>query len=231
MRAALRLLTALPIGQGSGEGSVPRPGTLLAFPVVGTLIGLVWAAAAATDIVLPNSFLVAAVVLVVDALATGGRPLEALVRVLGGEPASARATVTLPLIVVVRLGALAGLLGFPAFPLLLATAPVIGRWAMVLLLALVPAADDTDAGRTLGRPSGNVVVGASLLAAALAGALDPRSLVVLPLALLVAFGTAAVLRRQPGRELTLDVLLAAGLLAETAALLGLAALLDFLIRG
>lgn len=236
MGGAVRFLTILPVPGGHRP---PTPAGLVAFPVVGALIGLLWASVGATDRLFPNTFLVAALILVVDAVVTGAlhldgfadaldglasrRPAEGAVAIMRQGPVGAVGALGLVLVCLVRLGALVGLLGFAQIPWSLVLPPAAGRGGMVLLMALVPARTDGSLAGALARPTGNVVVAVSVVAGVVAGALDPRCLLLLAagFGVVVAFG--AGWRHRFG-DLSGDAVGACGLLVETVVLVGLAVL-------
>lgn len=211
----------------------------MAFPVVGALIGLVWTSVGATDRLFPNTFLVAALILVADAVVTGAlhldgladaldglasrRPAEEAVAIMRQGPVGAVGALGLVLVCLVRLGALVGLLGFPQVPWSLVLPPAAGRAAMVLLMALVPARTDGSLAGALARPNGNVVVAVSVVTGLIAGVIDVRCLALLAVGfgVMVAFG--AGWRHRFG-DLSGDGVGACGLLVETVVLLGLAVL-------
>jgi len=212
---------------------------LIAFPVVGILVGLVWISVGVTDRLFPNTFLVAALILVADAVVTGAlhldgladaldglasrRPAEEAIAIMREGPIGAVGALGLALVCLVRLGALLGLLGFPLIPWALLLPPAAGRAGMVALLALIPPRTDGSLAGTVARPNGNVVVAVGAVLGLLAGALDPRclALVAAGFGVVVAFG--AGWRHRFG-DLSGDAVGACGLLVETVVLIGLASL-------
>jgi adenosylcobinamide-GDP ribazoletransferase len=74
VRNALALLTILP----TGHRPLPAmgPAGLLAFPVVGLLVGLLWVATAVAGLAWWSPLVAAALVIVVDAIVTGGFHLD-----------------------------------------------------------------------------------------------------------------------------------------------------------
>lgn len=236
MGGAVRFLTIIPV---PGEHRPPTRAALVAFPIVGILIGLVWTSVAATDRLFPNTFMVAALILVADAVVTGAlhldgladaldglasrRPAEEAIAIMRQGPVGAVGALGLVLVCLVRLGALVGLLGFPQIPWALVLPPAAGRAGMVLLLALVPARTDGSLAGAVARPNGNVVVAVSLVSGLVAGVLDLRCLVLLAAGygVVVAFG--AGWRHRFG-DLSGDAAGACGLLVETVVLVGLAVL-------
>lgn len=147
MRNALRALTSLPVPAG------PVPDTLRAverrehwavalFPVIGLLLGLVWGVTSRSIDLYQPTTVAAALILAIDALATGGRHLVGLGRTadtLGrswpddgvGYPGA----VAILMVTLLRFSVLM----FAAdLPLLLVTVPIVGRSAMALMLGLAP---------------------------------------------------------------------------------------------
>lgn len=233
MRAALALLTVVPVG--AGRLRTPGGGTLLAFPLVGGLVGLLWVATAAAGTALWGPLAGAGLVLAADAAVTGGLHLDGVADVgdvLGarrrGEPALAVArdphvgalgAVALGVVLLLRFGLLAGLLAAGGLWPLLAV-PVVGRAAMVQVVLGAP----TDARSSVAplvaavtRPRAVMAGGVGALALA-ATTLDPvRSGLAV---LVVAGGTralAAAWRRGVGAA-SGDLVGACGVLAELLAL-------------
>jgi adenosylcobinamide-GDP ribazoletransferase len=233
--AALRFLTVLPV---RGGHRAPGRAALVAFPLVGGLVGLVWVAIGLADRFLPIPVL-AGLVLVADAVVTGGLHLDALADVTDGaasrRPAGeaveimrdprvgALGALALVLACLLRWSALLPLLGGSGRVLALVAAPVTGRVAMVLLLGILPPRTDGSLAAGVARPSGAVVASACFLGALLSGLPDLRGLAALPAGLAAALVYAAWWHRRFG-PLTGDGAGAGGLLAETTALLTLAAL-------
>jgi adenosylcobinamide-GDP ribazoletransferase len=233
--AALRFLTVLPL---PGPHRAPTAGSLVAFPLAGAVVGVVWVATAiAAEAVAPSLLLVAAVVLVADAGITGGlhldaladvadgvasrRPAEEAVRVMRDSAVGAGGVVAVVLACLVRQAALLSVLGAQPRPWSLVAVPVAGRAAMVLVLALVPARTDGSLAGAVPRPGPRTTAASLAVAAACAAAAaGPRGAAVLVLALAVTAGYAAWWRRRFG-GLSGDGAGAVGVLAETLALLGL----------
>ncbi len=237
MLAALRLLTTVPV---PGEHRAPTPASVAAFPLVGLVVGIVWALVASTSDRFLNTGVAASLVLVADALVTGALHLDGLADVADGlgsrrrgdaalavmrDPSvGAAGALAVALALLVRHSALLGLSGVPGTALLLVGVPIVGRVAMVLLLALVPARTDGSLAASVGSPP-PVPVALAVGGGALAvGLLDPRGLAGLLAGAVIAGAVAAGWRRRFG-ALGGDVVGACCVLAETAALLTLAATL------
>jgi len=242
MGAALRFLTILPV---PGRHRPPGAAALLGFPLVGALVGAMWVAVLAADGLLPVPVL-AALVLVADAVLTGGLHLDAIADVADGaasrrrgddavevmrDPAvGAGGALALALVCLVRWSALVGFGGLArgGEALALMAAPVTGRVAMVLLLALVPARPDGSLAAALARPRGAVVAGTAGIAACVCvlagrGGLAGGALAGLAAGAAVAPLWAGWWRRRFG-NLSGDGVGAGGLIAETVALLVLSGL-------
>lgn len=144
MRNALALLTVLP----TGRRPLPAMGSadLLAFPLVGLLVGLVWAGAAAAGTVWWGPLVAAAAVLIADAIVTGGLHLDGVADVGDTVGSRRRGPAALEIARDPRVGALGVvvlactlLLRFALVATLVAAArtwtlwavPVVGRAAML----------------------------------------------------------------------------------------------------
>lgn len=145
MRDALRFLTTLPMGAGGGP---PAPSSVQWFPFAGFVVGLGWTVSYAVANSQVGPFVAAAVVLVVDALLTGGLHLDALADVADGlasrrPPDEAIAIMRQPVVGAIGAAALVlvcvlrvSILVLAArAPEMLVVVPVAGRAAMALLLS------------------------------------------------------------------------------------------------
>jgi adenosylcobinamide-GDP ribazoletransferase len=173
MQAAVQLLTILPAGRVTvGPSDLGRSVTY--FPVVGLLLGWalawlgwlgsrLWPAGVGAGLVLA-AWIVLTGALHMDGLLDacdglwGGRTVEDRLRILRDEHVGAYAVLGGVLVVLIDHAALASL-AEPAPALLLA--PLIGRWSMVLAVALFPYARPEGLGRAIKDHAGV----ASLLAA------------------------------------------------------------------
>lgn len=229
MRTALRFLTILPV---PGEHRAPGHATVISFPLVGALVGLAWLGAFSLGMLLDMPLAAAAFVLVVDAVLTGTLHLDACGDVADGvasrrgpedairimrEPAvGAAGAAAIVVVTVLRFALLAGA---PAAGLALVAAPVAGRTAMILLLALLPARDRGSLAAAFARPgplATLTTVAVALAAVALAGGLQGAVALAGSLAAVTVYG---LLWRKRFGGLTGDGAGAGGLLAETTALL------------
>ena len=233
MRDAVRFLTVWPAGRSHGP---PTTRALVFFPVVGLIVGGAWFLPA---LLLGDRFgsagVTAALILIVDAVLTGGLHLDAVADVADGAasrrpPEEALAIMRQPaigaigaaaliLLCLLRYGALtfSGDFGFRLF-----AAPVAGRAAMVLLIAMLPSREDVALARAFGSPSRAVAGAAAVVAVVAVLASGGRGLVALGLAVVVAVVYGLWWQRRFG-GLSGDGAGAGGLLAETVALLALSA--------
>lgn len=205
---------------------------MVAFPAVGVLVGVAWLGTLHLGLAIGTPLVAAVFVLVVDAALTGALHLDACGDVADGvascrPPDEAVRIMREPTVGAVGAAviALAALLRFALLAdavdagLALVAAPVAGRTAMVVLLALLPARDESSLAGAFQQPGVMPTAAAggfAALAAGMAGGLE--TLLALGVALLVVAGYAAWWRRRFG-GLTGDGVGAGGLLAETAALL------------
>lgn len=237
MLVALRFLTIIPLGR---DGEPPSAAALIAFPVVGLLVGLAWA----VPVVLLGRFAVstavtAAAILIVDAVLTGGLHLDATADVADGVASrrsgdeavaimreasvGALGAATLALAILLRYSLLLSLAGLPGWHGIVA-APVIGRTAMVLVVAMTPTrGDGSTADAFRGVRLVPLATGATVLAAVAAWFFAGRyGLVALGLAVVATAAYSWWWRRSFG-GLTGDGAGAAGFAMETLALCALTA--------
>lgn len=179
MRSALALLTILP----TGRRPLPAMGSasLVAFPVVGLLVGLSWAAVAATGLLWWGPLVVAAAVVVADALVTGGLHLDGVADVgdvvgsrrrgptaleIARDPSvGALGVVALVSVLLLRFVLVASLLAVGG-PWALVAVPVAGRAAMLHALRRCGTDERSLAGPLAGAATAPVL--ATGLAAAIA---------------------------------------------------------------
>ena len=228
MGDALRLLTFVPVG-------VDRPAvsraTLVFFPVVGLLIGVCWALPGVFfGQQLPSAGITAALVLLVDAVVTRGRHLDAVADVADGAASGRRGDEGIAIMRDPTIGAIGaaalilmcllryGALTFASeFPFRLLAAPVVGRAAMVLLIIWLPLLQDGSVAHQLQRPSRWVVAAAGVVSVAAVVPSGSRGITALAAGLVVAVVYGAWLRGRFG-EMGRDGVGAGCLIAETAAL-------------
>jgi adenosylcobinamide-GDP ribazoletransferase len=243
---ALQFLTVLPVRsrRAASEGPPAMAGTLPWFPVVGGLIG---ALLAVLDWVLAHWLALGvrdAVILAVAALATGmlhldgfvdccdallgARTPERRLEILRDSRVGAYGALGAALLAIALFAALGALpAGWRAFALV--TAPALGRWGMVLAVALFRYARSQGAGSPFrARPRHLVLASLALVVVlALASLLAPvpfaraaiAALVVILLALFVATSWSAWAARRLGGGLTGDTYGALNELVELAVLI------------
>lgn len=236
MLAALAFLTPLPVGARR-----PGPSTLVWLPLAGAVVGAVVAGAWVLASEVWPPLLAAAVVVAVDVVVTGALHVDGLVDTADGVlphldgPERRRAVMAAPdvgafgvaavvVVLLLRVGALATVGAVDPEPLAVVALWASARGAMAVALVAVPyVGGGLGAAFLGGRPS--LVVAASVVVpvAAALGAEDPaRALSALGVGAAGALLVVALARRRLG-GVTGDVLGAAGMLAETAGLLALAA--------
>lgn len=228
---ALVFLTRLPLGRFLPAQVLPLASAAWAFPVAGIVIGAI----AALPLwllgpgLLPASLSVASAIWLTGALhedaladfadAGGGRDRDDRLRIMRDSTVGSYGVAALLCVTLIRMAALA-----TAGPLALIGAVAMGRVAPVFLMQALPAARDDGLGRHAGRPGRDqtaiaLLIGIVTLTIAAPG---PRALI-----LSLALSACAVIcvSRRAARLVggqTGDVLGAACLLVETAALVGIA---------
>lgn len=228
MGEALRLLTLMP---GGSRSDIPGKTTLIFFPVVGLLLGVVWAVPGFfLAHRLPSGGITAALVLLLDAVLTRGMHLDALADVADGAASGRRGdegiaimrdptigavgAAALVLVCLLRYGALT----FSAeFGHRLFAAPVTGRAAMVLLVAWLPALQDGAMAHRLSAAPRWVLLAAGVVSVAAVLPSGSQGVTALAFGLLTAIAYGAWLRGRFG-ELSRDGIGAGCILAETVAL-------------
>src|ERR1051326_478825 len=179
MLDALAFLTVLPVG---ARRRPPGRSSLLAFPVVGLGIGVVWGLVGGAGTWLWGAAPAAAAGIVVDLLVTGALHLDAVADVADGwashlPPEEARAVMRDPRVGAVGAATLAAaliarwafvaLLGGPRHWGLLVTVPVAGRAAMVVAMARSPREALDGVGSSLADAFAGAGAGVTAAAAAL----------------------------------------------------------------
>jgi adenosylcobinamide-GDP ribazoletransferase len=233
MVEALHLLTFVP----GGADRPPRAGaTVVFFPVVGLAIGVLWAL---PGVLLGHKFpaagVTAALVLLLDAAITRGMHLAAIANVadaaasrrrgddglaiMGDPTVGAMGAAALILVCLLRYGALTFASEF-AFRVL--AAPVVGRAAMVLLIAWLPPLEDGSVAHRLCDSSRLAVVAAAVVAVAAVLVSGPRGVWALVAGLVAVAVYGAWLQGRFG-ALSRDGVGAGALVAETVALVVLSA--------
>ncbi|CAM3145312.1 adenosylcobinamide-GDP ribazoletransferase [Paracoccus nototheniae] len=228
---ALVFLTRLPLGRFLPPTILPLSQAAWAFPLAGLLIGALaglplWLAGPG---LLPAALAVAGAVWLTGALhedaladfadAGGGRDRAARLAIMRDSTIGSYGAAALTLTLLIRVAALAAL-----GPLALIGAAAVGRVAPVVLMRSLPAARADGLGQGAGRPSGRAVAVAGLIGLLALGLTAP-GIAGAGLALILVGAAIVAVSRRACRLLggqTGDVLGAATLLAETAALTGMA---------
>lgn len=230
MRDALAFLTVLPVG---ARNKAPERRSLLAFPLVGLVVGGVWAVAAYGASRLWGPWPAAALVILADLVLTGALHLDAVADVADGWASRLPAEQAVEVMRDPAIGAVGAaclgvtLLARWSFVALLASqhrwgflvaVPVVGRTAMVVAMATSFAAAEGSLAGTLvaaGHRITAAVAAISLVAVLVAANL--RGGAALVVGAVVADVVARLGRRRFG-AITGDVIGAAGIAAEVVAL-------------
>ncbi|TJZ93740.1 adenosylcobinamide-GDP ribazoletransferase [Paracoccus gahaiensis] len=228
---ALVFLTRLPLGRFLPPRMVPLSEAAWAFPLAGGLVGAIaglplWLEGPG---VLPAALAVAGAVWLTGALhedaladfadAGGGRTREDRLRIMRDSTIGSYGTMALVTTSLIRVAALAAL-----GPLALIGAAALGRVAPVLLMRALPPARSDGLGQGAGRPSRSAAATAALIGVLALWLCAPGPGGAALATLLAGLSVVAVSRRAcrlVGGQ-TGDVLGASALLAECAALVGLA---------
>lgn len=238
MRAALALLTVVPVGRRGLPGAGRT--TLLVFPLVGALVGLVWVAAAGAGQAVWGAAVAAVLVLTADAIVTGGLHLDGVADagdVVGSRRRGAAAlevardphmgalgALTLVVVVLLRVALVAVLLDAGRLWALLAV-PVVGRVAMLQAVLRTDPAEGSSVAPLATAATAPVVVAGGLVAfgvLAVAGSDVVGAAAAVAVAALAVEAATAAWRRRVGAS-SGDLVGACGVLAELVALGALAA--------
>ncbi|MGH2780181.1 MAG: adenosylcobinamide-GDP ribazoletransferase [Thermoleophilaceae bacterium] len=231
MRAALAFLTVVPLPRG--RSAAPGRAALLAFPLVGALLGLAWAGTAWAAEAAWGPLAAAGMVVALDLLVTGALHADAFADVVdgvaSGKPAAEAITImrqpaigavgaaVLVAALLVRFGWITVLVSNRSW-WLLAVVPACGRTAFVWMLARGSSAPSSLAGGLAAVASvrlGIIVAAEAAVLCALFGRVEGVAAVLL--ALVVAEGAHRFWAARFG-GLVGDAVGACGFLAETAAL-------------
>jgi len=230
MLDALAFLTILPVG---AKARPPSRASLVAFPLVGAMLGAVWALAAWGGVRLWGPLVAASAVTLIDLGLTGALHLDAVADLADGlasrrPPEEALAVMRDPAIGAVGAAVLAAtlltrwsliaLLASHGRWGLLVVPPVAGRAAMVWVMGRSGRAAGASLAEPLLAAGWGVNAGVAALGFLVAGlAAGIRGVEAMAVAGLVADGTARWFRRRFG-GLAGDVIGAAGIAAEVLAL-------------
>jgi adenosylcobinamide-GDP ribazoletransferase len=231
--AAIAFLTRIPVGRWIDFGRDDVARSAAWFPAVGALLGGLECLAA--WLLCPHlpAAVTAALLVALDMLLTGalhydgladsadgfggGKDRDDVLRIMRDHAIGSYGGVALVLAVGMKIAALAALLKGSAWPLALIAAPLLGRWAIVLLSAALPYARAT-ASVVVGMGRKALAWGTLLTALALAAGRDPRLWIAAAVVLLLTACLGLYCRRKIG-GITGDTLGAGAELAEIAVLL------------
>ncbi len=236
MREALAFLTIVPL---KDRGRPPGRGALLAFPLVGAMVGAVWAGIAWTASRLWGALAAASLALLADLVITGGLHLDALADVADGlasrkPPEETKAVMRDPAIgavgaaalvgaMLIRFAFIASIASAGSFYALIA-APAAGRFGMLAVMARARTVDSSSLAAELSSSSTPAIAAAGATAALAIGFVSARwwGAASILTSLLIAEVSARFFKRKLG-DVTGDVVGATGMLAEAAALALMAA--------
>ena len=241
--AATALLTRIPMPAQLTSGTdVNLPRSVWAYPVVGAAVGacgalVLWTLAKlGLPILLAAGLAVCAQVLITGALHEdgladvadgfgGGRDAAHKLEIMRDSRLGTYGAIALLLVIGLRWGAVASIPIVQAV-VALVVAAALGRFAIVVMLAALASARSGGLGATVADPPAGAIALAVALTVLAAFALLPAQAAVVALAL--AGGATALMIWLAARQVggyTGDVLGAGALIAETTALIGLAAVL------
>ena len=240
LRVAAAFLTRLPLPVPEGRGIAAVAGACRAFPLVGAAIGLAAGAVFfAAQFLGLGVWLAAALAVTCQVLLSGALHEDGLADVVDGLGAYERArrleimrdsrigtygVLALILATVLRIAAVAGLANNALAGLVVAAA--LSRAVMAWPMALLPPARDDGLAASAGTPPWGGVIEGALIALVLALVISgPAGILAAATAAFAALSVAWLVGRAIG-GITGDVIGAAQVLAEIAALLALVALSD-----
>lgn len=233
---AFALLTRLPLPHGEDEEGKRFPRSVWAYPVVGAVVGglsaLVWFAGqfAGLGLSLSAGLAVVAQILITgamheDGLADfadgmgGGRDRETRLAIMRDSRTGAYGVVALILVIGLRWSAIASL-GLHMVLAGLICSALLGRAAMALLLGMLTPAREDGLGVLVASPPRRALLAATAISAVVVLLHLPVVVAIVSVvAAALAAGWIAFLAKRSIGGYTGDVLGAAGLAAETAALL------------
>ena len=231
--AAVAFLTRFPIGRLSSWDAPAVSRSAAWFPLVGLLLGGLYAGAARLLLGHLPLMAIAVLLVILDAGATGALHLDGLadsadgfgggetpddvLRIMRDHAIGAYGGIALATLVALKTAAYAALLGRNDWFAPLVLTPALGRWSMLLLTAALPYA----------RPSASVIVGMNkwslvwgtvTILPAIAAALSARAWIAMAAVTIVSAAFGAYCRRRIG-GITGDTLGANLQLCESASLL------------
>jgi adenosylcobinamide-GDP ribazoletransferase len=239
--SAFGLLTRLPLPEREAHEASQLARGIWAYPLVGAGVGalsaLIWFAAqlSGLDLLLSAGLALTAQVLITGALHEdgladfadglgGGQGRDAKLAIMRDSRIGAYGVIALILILGLRWSGIAGLALHSVLAGLICSA-LLGRLAIVALLALLPPAREEGLGALVANPPRRSVIAAFVLGVALVVLqLTLFTAVLVLLAMAAAVGVIALLSRRQIGGFTGDVLGAGEQLAQTGVLLTLAGL-------
>jgi adenosylcobinamide-GDP ribazoletransferase len=230
--AAAAFLTRFPVGRLAVFGANDVAHSAAWFPVIGLMLGLIYGAAAALLKVHLPLGVVAALLVILDAIATGalhfdgladtadgfggGKSREDVLRIMRDHAIGSYGGLALAALVVLKGTAYAELLQKSNWMLAVALTPALGRWSILLLTAALPyARPSASAIEGMGKRS--LFWGTGTILAATAAASSARAWVALAAVAAVTAAFGFYCRRRIG-GITGDTLGANLQLCESAAL-------------
>lgn len=231
--AAIAFLTRIPLGRAIAFDAADVTRSAGWFPVVGLLLGAIYAGAAAICAGHLPALVIAALLIVLEALLTGamhfdgladaadgfggGRTRDDMLRIMRDHCIGSYGGTAIAACVLLKAAAYAALLGRPHWPAALILAPAVGRWSILLLSASLPYARASQSVVTgMGRRS--LLWGSAAMLVALLAARALRGWIALAAAVAATAVFGWYCRRRIG-GITGDTLGANVELCENAALL------------
>jgi cobalamin 5'-phosphate synthase/cobalamin synthase len=230
--AAVAFLTRIPVGRWVAFSSQDVSRSAAWFPTVGALLGgleclAAWLLRPNLPAMVTAVFLVAFDVLLTGALHYdgladsadgfgGGKSRDDILRIMRDHAIGSYGGVALVLAIGMKVAALAAVLGGAAWPLAIVAAPMLGRWAILLLSAALPYARQS-ASVVVGMGRKALVWGSLFTGLALALGRDPHLWAAAAVVLLLAAILGLYFRHKVG-GVTGDTLGATAQIAEVAVL-------------
>jgi adenosylcobinamide-GDP ribazoletransferase len=230
---ALAFMTRLPVGRAAVFDTADVTHSAGWFPLIGILLGLIYRLAAAVLRGHLPIAVVAVLLVILDALATGalhfdgladtadgfggGQSREDVLRIMRDHAIGSYGGVALATLVVFKVTAYAGLLAQSNWSIALILTPALGRWSILLLTATLPYAR-TSASVVDGMGRRALFWGTAVIIAALVTAMSARAWIAAAAVVAVSAVFGAHCRRRIS-GITGDTLGANLQLCESAALL------------
>lgn len=234
--AAIAFLTRLPVGRWVAFDAADVAQSAGWFPLIGVLLGTIYSLAAVLLKGHLPSAVVAVLLVLLDALATGalhfdgladsadgfggGKNGEDILRIMRDHCIGAYGGVALVVLVALKIAAYDGLLRESEWMAALVLTPALGRWSILLLTATLPYARKTgqEACRTSGMGKRALFWGTLAMTAALVAGRSGRAWIATAAVVVVTAGFGFYCRRRIA-GITGDTLGATVELCESAALL------------